>query len=345
MVNNKIFRYSLIFRPVLATVLLFRTQADLFNSMLGEIFWLWVILLWGTSKLFVTAARERWRTFMVEDSPQDTHWQFGQVPPMLLLAAPLMSLLSSFISESTCTNCRRHNMDTSQGSAPGTDQSQRIDEASLPNTTALDTAATSDSEVATDRTDNSSYLSPSVAVSVDIYSDMECMVPYLTSSLVVIGVHVYFLFRNATKTLFYMVALSQHPDEYPDPYQHYWLWPDWTPTEYMFTEVGVFHMALLSYLFAGHGTILAGLMVHDWASPPSGTLGYYLRFALTWLSSIVTYGFYTWIICWGVINSDLKIWSVVLVTVVLYGFYVVACLASRLKCFRWRMAHGSQLCY
>lgn len=37
MVNNKIFRYSLIFRPVLATVLLFRTQADLFNSMLGEV--------------------------------------------------------------------------------------------------------------------------------------------------------------------------------------------------------------------------------------------------------------------------------------------------------------------
>ncbi|KAK1499648.1 hypothetical protein CTAM01_06842 [Colletotrichum tamarilloi] len=35
--DSKSFRYSFILRPVLAAVILFRTQADLFNSMLGEV--------------------------------------------------------------------------------------------------------------------------------------------------------------------------------------------------------------------------------------------------------------------------------------------------------------------
>lgn len=227
-------------------------------------------------------------------------------------------------------------MGISKGSAPRINRSQPIDEASLPITMALDTAATSGSEVATDRTDNRSYLSPSVAVSGNIYSDMQFIIPYLTSSIVLIGVHVYFPFRNATKILFYMVALSHDPDEYTDPYQHYWLWPDWKPTEYMFTEIGVFYLALLSYLFAGHATILAGLTALDWASHPSGTFGYYLGFALSWHLTFVTNVMYTWIICWGVIDSDWKIRSVILVRVVLYGFYVVVCLAGRLKCLRKR---------
>ncbi|KAK1480937.1 hypothetical protein CCUS01_16095 [Colletotrichum cuscutae] len=49
-------RYGLIIRPTLALVIMFRTQADLFNSMLGEIFWLWVIVLWGTSKLAIVGS-------------------------------------------------------------------------------------------------------------------------------------------------------------------------------------------------------------------------------------------------------------------------------------------------
>ncbi|KAI3544859.1 hypothetical protein CSPX01_05378 [Colletotrichum filicis] len=53
------------------------------------IFWLWVILLWGTSKLTIAILNERWDANEKGDDSQTTQWQFGQVLPVLLLAAPL----------------------------------------------------------------------------------------------------------------------------------------------------------------------------------------------------------------------------------------------------------------
>ncbi|KAK4449659.1 hypothetical protein QBC34DRAFT_404587 [Podospora aff. communis PSN243] len=61
-------------------------QLDLFCSVFAEVYWLIVSVSWGTKKLVAT------RKF----SPGgESSWSFGQVLPLILLAAPLVSFLES----------------------------------------------------------------------------------------------------------------------------------------------------------------------------------------------------------------------------------------------------------
>lgn len=223
-------------------------------------------------------------------------------------------------------------MDVLQGSVPGIDRSRRIDGASLPIATAPVTAATSDNGLATDRTDLESHLDSMLVVSRNVYSETQWMLPYLTSSLVVIVVHVYFLFRYATE-MFHVIFMCFN-GFYPPEGER--LEAIWTPTEYMFTQTGVVYLLLWSYPFAGHAAILAGLTATDWAGLTSGAFGYYLMSGVLWLLNVLIYSMYTWIICWDMIDPEWKICVVILVTVVMCGLYVIVCLISRFKFLRWR---------
>ncbi|KAK1701357.1 hypothetical protein BDP55DRAFT_736501 [Colletotrichum godetiae] len=91
-------------RPLLAVVIFVSAHIDLFNSMLGELSWLLAILLWGTSKVLSPHYDEEYYANDHTDKRQQTkeehstRWEFGQVLPVLLLAAPLVAVLGTFAS-------------------------------------------------------------------------------------------------------------------------------------------------------------------------------------------------------------------------------------------------------
>ncbi|KAF2102042.1 hypothetical protein NA57DRAFT_53976 [Rhizodiscina lignyota] len=81
-------RRMLVFRPLLATFVSARVLVDAYGSMLIEVCWLLVCFTWAIAHL-VVLLRER-GVFI------QTDWTFGQILPMILLAAPLLTF-SSFL--------------------------------------------------------------------------------------------------------------------------------------------------------------------------------------------------------------------------------------------------------
>lgn len=82
-------RWHLIVKPLLALYLWGRIYADLFTSMISEVYWLWVSTLFLTITLF----RIRWSVELDENS-----FSFGQILPVLLLAGPLGPIVVVFFS-------------------------------------------------------------------------------------------------------------------------------------------------------------------------------------------------------------------------------------------------------
>ncbi|KAK5995336.1 Acyl-CoA dehydrogenase FadE12 [Cladobotryum mycophilum] len=78
-----------VFWPSLAIYLSLRTHADLFGSMLAEMCWFSLIIIWGTRKL--SGARQELPPAVREE---ENRWLFGQILPVLLLMAPIMGIIS-----------------------------------------------------------------------------------------------------------------------------------------------------------------------------------------------------------------------------------------------------------
>ncbi|KAK1446187.1 hypothetical protein CMEL01_10430 [Colletotrichum melonis] len=340
-------RHGLVMRPVLAAVLLFRTQVDLFNSMLGEIFWVWVILLWGTSKLTIAILNERWDANEKGDDSQTTQWQFGQVLPVLLLAAPLTTFFGPLVSKTDPIDCRvhdtheptasHHNLSPAHNTNDSSEES--LNSIAMPSSSTIETsperqqptAGIIDDEGSTERVDDQPRMSLAYVVSEGQIYEVQWMLPYFFSSLLVVGIHFVFLFRYATE-IYLCLYLYIHGLSYRDPV---WLYPYWSPMDYMFNEGGVFYLTVLSYFFTGHATILVGLTVSDWTRRPTGTLCYCFRFGLFWLLSTLLHGLYASFTYQFTYRDDSdfvsRIQLVIFVTVGFYGLYVMACLFVRYR--------------
>ncbi|KAF0323547.1 hypothetical protein GQ607_009228, partial [Colletotrichum asianum] len=65
------------------------------------VFWLFVILLWGTVK--VLAARNTIRSKSPEVALEEEQWTFGQILPVFLLLGPLFAMVGIFASNMTKT--------------------------------------------------------------------------------------------------------------------------------------------------------------------------------------------------------------------------------------------------
>ncbi|ORY00181.1 hypothetical protein BCR34DRAFT_576060 [Clohesyomyces aquaticus] len=82
----------LIYRPLLACFLLVRVAVDLYLSMLGEILWIVISFGWGLIQLIQTRKAA---------SGGENDWSFGQVVPMVLIGAPLLTFYQFFYSDET----------------------------------------------------------------------------------------------------------------------------------------------------------------------------------------------------------------------------------------------------
>ncbi|KAK0618832.1 hypothetical protein B0T14DRAFT_602789 [Immersiella caudata] len=82
-------KWHLVAKPLIALYLAGRISADLFTSMISEVYWLWVSTAWLTVALF----RTRQSVDLDENS-----FAFGQILPVLLLAGPLEPIVVTFFS-------------------------------------------------------------------------------------------------------------------------------------------------------------------------------------------------------------------------------------------------------
>lgn len=114
-------------QPCVAAFLSFRITADLIGSMLAEvrrsflrtiyaicralivynrhtqIYWLVVLVAWGTTKLLTTRASVE----IDVNNVQRNAWTFGQILPVLLLIAPIWSLITAFAFSERSARLRR----------------------------------------------------------------------------------------------------------------------------------------------------------------------------------------------------------------------------------------------
>lgn len=77
----------LVYRPLLACFLLVRIAVDLYSSMLGEVLWIIISFSWGLIQLIQT----RKSAYGGEND-----WSFGQVVPVVLIGAPLLTFYEFF---------------------------------------------------------------------------------------------------------------------------------------------------------------------------------------------------------------------------------------------------------
>ncbi|KAF4421037.1 hypothetical protein CGGC5_v016139 [Colletotrichum fructicola Nara gc5] len=100
--RGKLLKIELIFKPALAGFFMVRLTSDFFSSSLFEVYWLCVILVWGTIKvlgtrnellgLIVTAVDEDQLTL----AEAENQWTFGQILPVILLFGPVFTIFGTF---------------------------------------------------------------------------------------------------------------------------------------------------------------------------------------------------------------------------------------------------------
>ncbi|KAI1178607.1 hypothetical protein F4777DRAFT_594366 [Nemania sp. FL0916] len=89
---------EILFKAMWITVSL---NLDVSNSMLGEIYWLLVLLVWGTIRLVSSLAIN---DKMVSDA--ESTWAFGQILPVVLLVAPIITSIEAFAPENISGSLR-----------------------------------------------------------------------------------------------------------------------------------------------------------------------------------------------------------------------------------------------
>lgn len=84
--------YFLFNRPILAWLVFIKMNFDCVSSMFGELFWLSILILWGTLRLHATV------NFAAKSGKVkgEQDWNFGQTLPVLLLVGPCLMVVRSF---------------------------------------------------------------------------------------------------------------------------------------------------------------------------------------------------------------------------------------------------------
>ena len=82
-------RTLFLYRPALALFLTCRAMLDLWSSMVVEVWWLVASFAWGVYNLALSMASYPKRT------TDNMNWTFGQIAPVLLLSAPMLSVFVS----------------------------------------------------------------------------------------------------------------------------------------------------------------------------------------------------------------------------------------------------------
>ncbi|KAI1809520.1 hypothetical protein GGS20DRAFT_590530 [Poronia punctata] len=77
-----------------ALYMAFSLNFDLFNSILAEVYWLVVLLVWGTIRLAGSLVTDDEAV-----SKAEAEWTFGQLLPVILLIAPILSSIWSFVGD------------------------------------------------------------------------------------------------------------------------------------------------------------------------------------------------------------------------------------------------------
>ena len=82
--------------PALGFFLSIRVFLDLATSMLAEVYWLGLVLIWGTFRLIGARNFHEMPPGVIEDENQ---WTFGQLLPVLLLISPIFNTFGLFLSK------------------------------------------------------------------------------------------------------------------------------------------------------------------------------------------------------------------------------------------------------
>ena len=82
--------------PALAFFLSIRVLLDLATSTLAEVYWLGLVLIWGTFRLIGARNFNGMPPGVIEDENQ---WTFGQLLPVLLLLSPIFNTFGLFLSK------------------------------------------------------------------------------------------------------------------------------------------------------------------------------------------------------------------------------------------------------
>ncbi|CAI7669265.1 unnamed protein product [Penicillium viridicatum] len=132
--NNppKSLKRTLLYRPLLTVFLVARLFLDGWSSMFSEVCWLIVGFIWGNMRLFGTlgiieksvirSTREPTPIKLVQDSDErDGDWGFGQVVALVLLLAPLFTIIKYFNHNykqraGVVTDCSDHTWESSEPS-------------------------------------------------------------------------------------------------------------------------------------------------------------------------------------------------------------------------------------
>ncbi|KAF2652561.1 hypothetical protein K491DRAFT_718788 [Lophiostoma macrostomum CBS 122681] len=89
------FGWTLLYRHALASFLCMRILMDIWQSMYNEVFWVVVSFAWGAYKLALT------RNIDGARNHESDGWTFGQVMPVVLLIAPLITFIEHFSEKDT----------------------------------------------------------------------------------------------------------------------------------------------------------------------------------------------------------------------------------------------------
>lgn len=237
---------------------------------------------------------------------EDLRWEFGQVLPVLLLAAPLVTMLGIFSSVAGPEE---------GGSTPAVStthenfrDSDTVTVAETPNTTSTGAESMEMTQVRSrgrhrdqegERDEVSSFRpvdhpitrshdnreqsnTTTVLAADDLYA-RKWMLPYLISGLFVLVGHIFGLFGYATN------MFLKFDEKAPG------IMGFWTPMDYLFTTRGVFILIILSYPSAGCGIVLLGITIDEWQGSQAGQEGR-IREILYWIFAVFAHAAYLWII-------------------------------------------------
>ncbi|KAI0149420.1 hypothetical protein BJ166DRAFT_63179 [Pestalotiopsis sp. NC0098] len=83
--------FHVVFPQTLSLFIVLRFHLDLYVSMLGEIYWLTMTMAWGLMQLIKTRSQPDPAFLKLENQ-----WTFGQIIPVVLLAAPILTTVGMF---------------------------------------------------------------------------------------------------------------------------------------------------------------------------------------------------------------------------------------------------------
>lgn len=309
--------------------------------------WLLAILLWGTSKVLSAHYDEEFYANEDKRQPPDkeysTRWEFGQVLPVLLLAAPLVAIIGTFTSSEKSSKGSRSEdrLEVASSSFENTASSYHRPQQSEGDTWELRTLSTRGRSSAERQNGNDLNYDDSVSVehsvnqnqginsrnvfARDYYSEALWMLPYMVVSFMMIWAYIFFLFWYATDAFLVMGRYDNGPaGKMSDS------------VDYLFDHTtGVFYLILVSYPAAGYSFILFGLTVDEWKKAPRTTLRRFSRSMLSWLWALGSNALYASFIYYlsgveknsrGSIPNETRFQTFSYITGGLCAVYILACL-------------------